>query len=426
MSIPLNILIVEDVPDDAELLLAALRRAGFAPRSTRVDTAPDFLAELEKLPDIIISDYSMPQFNGLKALELLQQKGLNIPFVLVSGTVGEDIAVEAMKRGATDYLLKDRMGRLGSAVERALEQHRLRAERQRTEADLNLFRTLIDRTTDSIEVVDPETGRFLDVNETACQKLGYSREELLALSVPDIEAVAVDHSSWSKLVEEIRQTGFKIIEGRLKRKDGSTFPVEVNVRHVQLDREYLIAVVRDITERKQAEEGLRASEGRLRLVTDNARVGLVMIDENHCYTFVNATYIAILGLPSPDLIGRRVADVLAPLYEEQIRPRLDAAFAGERVAYELHQSGSGGERYYAVRYEPMKIGAAVSLVVVVITEMTEQRQAETEIKNQLNELQRWHDAMLGREERILELKSEVNELLTARQMPQRYSETNLP
>ena len=133
MSTAINVLIVEDSQDDEDLLVHGLRRAGFAPKWKRVETISDFLAELESAPDIILSDYSMPQFNGLHAARLLQESGLDIPFILISGTVGEDVAVEAMKQGATDYLLKDRIARLGPAVKQALEKGHLRAERKRTE-----------------------------------------------------------------------------------------------------------------------------------------------------------------------------------------------------------------------------------------------------------------------------------------------------
>ena len=140
-------------------------------------------------------------------------------------------------------------------------------ERKRAEESLNLFRALIDQSSDGIEVIDPETGRFLDVNETTCQRLGYRRKELLSMCVPDIEAVAVRFSSWGIMVEELRQAGSKIVEGRHKRKDGSTFPVEVCVRYVKLDCDYLVAAVRDITERKQAEEALRNSHAQLRALS---------------------------------------------------------------------------------------------------------------------------------------------------------------
>jgi signal transduction histidine kinase len=133
-SAPLNILIVEDSQDDADLLIAELRRGGYAPQWKRVETASDFLTELEKRPDIIFSDYSMPEFSGLRAMELLAGSGLGIPFILISGTMGEYTAVEAMKMGVTDYLLKDRLGRLGQSVKRALLEAKERAERTKLEA----------------------------------------------------------------------------------------------------------------------------------------------------------------------------------------------------------------------------------------------------------------------------------------------------
>jgi PAS domain S-box-containing protein len=263
MATPLNILIVEDSPEDMDLVLRELRREGFDPRWKRVETEGDFLAGIKALPDIVLSDYSMPQFTGLRAAKLLQQSGLNIPFILISGTVGEDVAVEAMKYGATDYLLKDRVARLGQAVQRALDQKRLRDERQQAEASLNLFRALLDRSNDGIEVIDPQTGHFLDVNETTCQWLGYTREQLLSMTVPDINVAGGTSATWAKTVEKIRRIGSKIFEGRHRRRDGSTFPVEINVRYVKLDRDYLIAAVRDITVRKHTDEKLRQSEADL-------------------------------------------------------------------------------------------------------------------------------------------------------------------
>src|SRR5688572_19492334 len=128
MSSPLNILIVEDSEQDASLFIHELRRAGFDPKWRRVETEADFLVQLQTKPDIILSDYSMPQFNGLRAAELLRRSGLDIPFILISGTVGEEVAVEAMKKGATDYLLKDGVGRLGTAVRRAMSEVEARAE----------------------------------------------------------------------------------------------------------------------------------------------------------------------------------------------------------------------------------------------------------------------------------------------------------
>src|ERR1043165_337747 len=113
--------------------MGELQRTGFDPQWTRVDTEREFLAELKKLPDLIISDYAMPEFNGLRALELTKREESDVPFIIVTGTIGEELAVAAMKYGAADYLLKDRLGRLGQAVERALGEKHLRDERKRVE-----------------------------------------------------------------------------------------------------------------------------------------------------------------------------------------------------------------------------------------------------------------------------------------------------
>jgi signal transduction histidine kinase/FixJ family two-component response regulator len=142
-----------------------LQQAGFDPRWKRVETEPDFLDELKNTPDIILSDYSMPQFNGLRAAELLQASGLNIPFILISGTVGEEVAVEAMKHGATDYLLKDRIARLPNAVQRALAQKGLVDERHRTREELvwktAFLEAQVDAALDGILVVDNQGRQIL-------------------------------------------------------------------------------------------------------------------------------------------------------------------------------------------------------------------------------------------------------------------------
>jgi len=129
MATPLRVLILEDREDDAELMLHELRRAGFAPAWRRVDTEADYLAHLDPALDVILADYSLPGFDAPRALHLLQGRGLDVPLIIVSGSVGEETAVAVMRQGAADYLLKDRLARLGPAVTQALDQKRLRAER---------------------------------------------------------------------------------------------------------------------------------------------------------------------------------------------------------------------------------------------------------------------------------------------------------
>jgi signal transduction histidine kinase len=136
MPQPLKVLMAEDNFDDAGLVLLALQQAGFEPECHRVDTEAEYLERLHGGLDLVLSDYEMPQFSGLRALELLKRSGLEVPFILVSGTIGEDTAVAAMKLGAADYLLKDRLARLGAAVTHALTESRSRRERRQKDEEL--------------------------------------------------------------------------------------------------------------------------------------------------------------------------------------------------------------------------------------------------------------------------------------------------
>ena len=172
-------------------------------------------------------------------------------------------------------------------------------------------------------------------------------------------------------------------ECRIRRHDGAVrwiFAAGGHERNSEGKPVRVSGIVQDITERKQAEEALRASEERLRFVTENARVGLVVVNRERRYTFANATYAEILDLSSPDIIGQRVADVLDTLYEAQVRPRLDQAFAGERVNFELKKPLHGEDRFYTVTYEPIKADGVVSLVVVVIADISSRKQTEETLR----------------------------------------------
>lgn len=136
MAIPLHVLILEDCPADADLMVEHLREAGFDPHSRRVDAEQEYLAALEHVPDVILSDFSMPQFTAQRALRVMKERGLDVPFIVVSGCIGEEMAVQCIKDGAADYLLKDRLGRLAPAVSQAVERKRLREEKKAIEERL--------------------------------------------------------------------------------------------------------------------------------------------------------------------------------------------------------------------------------------------------------------------------------------------------
>jgi signal transduction histidine kinase len=138
MASPIHVLVLEDRASDAELMIALLREAGFAVTWARVDTEDDYRRNLNTSLDLILADYNLPQFDAIRALQLLRARELDVPFIIVSGIVGDEFIVEAMKQGAADFLLKDRMARLGTAVEQALERRRMRTSQKDAEQKLRL------------------------------------------------------------------------------------------------------------------------------------------------------------------------------------------------------------------------------------------------------------------------------------------------
>ncbi len=186
---PLRLLIVEDNPLDADLAVNALKRSGRRLDVVRVETREEFLEELEKSPDVILCDYSLPSFNAPEALDLLKQQGLNIPFIILSGSIGEETAVEMMKQGADDYLLKDRIGRLDAAIQHALDQKALRDDARRAAEYLRQsefkYRCLFDHLMDAAYLCDASSTRIIDTNRQSQRLLGLDRATILGSKLSD-------------------------------------------------------------------------------------------------------------------------------------------------------------------------------------------------------------------------------------------------
>ena len=258
MSQRVRILLLEDCKDDAQLILHELRHAGIDPIGDRVETERDFIAHLDDAPDIILADYSLPQFDALRALDLVRERGLDIPVIVVTGALGDEAAVECVKRGAADYLLKDRLARLGQAVLHAMEQKQDRDERKRREEALQeseSFKTAILETALDGIVTFGEQGIIESLNPAAERLFGYSDRAIIGQDVgilmptPDSEGPNISRDN--ELATGINHTAREMV-GR--KSDDSTFPMELTVSELQLgDRRIFTGIVRNITERKQAE-----------------------------------------------------------------------------------------------------------------------------------------------------------------------------
>jgi PAS domain S-box-containing protein len=290
----------------------------------------------------------------------LRTEGVATPIVRgIAHDVTERVRAEKALRATNEKLLKTAR------------------EQEMTLQGLTLFRTLLDQSNDGIEVTDPETLRFLDVNERACAELGYSREELLAMTVFDIDP-NIDESVRARVGQQLGESGFATIEGVHRRKDGTTFPVEVNLRKVRLDREYVVAVSRDITERKRAEERLREFER----VVENLKEMIVVVNRNYRYVLVNPAFLNYRGMTKEQVIGRLVGEVMNPeLYETVVKEKLDECFRGKVVHYELRQKyPEMGERDLSVTYLPVEGSTGIDRVACIVRDMTERKRAEEELR----------------------------------------------
>jgi len=262
MVAPLQLLIVEDSLDDTEIMLYELRLAGLEPHWQRVETEADYVAQLAVGFDVIIADYRLPQFDAMRALELLQECNLDIPLIVVTGSISEEVAVECMKQGAADYLLKDRLVRLPQAVLQTLQQKQLRQEKRQAEIALleseARFRRLADNAQDIIYRyrIIPTSG-FEYVSLAATAMTGYTPAEHYA-----------DPQLWYKLVHEedrwelqqwMRAEIAQPAVLRWIRKDGGMLWTEHTSVPVHNQTGSLIAIegiARDISQRKQAEAQL--------------------------------------------------------------------------------------------------------------------------------------------------------------------------
>jgi two-component system, LuxR family, sensor kinase FixL len=281
MSRTIHIILLEDCQDDARLILYELRRAGFDPIGERVESESEFIAQLHPTLDLILADYHVPQFDALRALRLVRERGLDVPVILVTGALGDETAVECLRQGAADYLLKDRLARLGRAVTGALEQKEARERQRRSDQalrDSEARKTaILESAVDAIITVD-ERGLVESMNPAAECLFGYAAVVVEGQNV-NILMPPSYRGEHDRYLQNGLATGTKKllsfsreIVGR--KNDGTTFPMELTVSDVKLgDRRIFTWFARDIFERKQAEQRLKLAaelQGRnLELIRSN-------------------------------------------------------------------------------------------------------------------------------------------------------------
>ncbi|HEV8717384.1 MAG TPA: ATP-binding protein [Candidatus Binatia bacterium] len=280
MPAPLHILILEDNPADAVLMVRELRQRGVECLWQRVETRAEYLAHLGPQYEVILADYHLPEFTAPQALEILHERGWDIPFIVVTGILDEEAVVACMKEGAADYLRKDRLARLAPAIESALGQKRLRDEKRQTEAALRAseqrFRLLFENALEGIFRSTP-AGRFTHANPALVRMLGYeSAAEVLSLHLPD--DLYVDAAQREQLQFTHDPLGkAEGVELLWKKKNGEPIVVMLYARADRDAQGNICAyegMVLDITERKRAEA---AVQGEAQIATALAQVGQALI-----------------------------------------------------------------------------------------------------------------------------------------------------
>jgi protein-histidine pros-kinase len=283
MALPLRLLVIEDSEDDALLVVRELRRAGYNVMFDRVETAAGMAAALKQQTwDLVIADYSLPHFSGSAALELLKSTGLDIPFIIISGSIGEDLAVDVMKAGAHDYMMKGNIKRLIPSVERELRDAEVRRQHRRAEEALDDSEArkaaIFDSALDSIITID-HAGIIVEFNPEAEKTFGYNRREVVGKPMAELVIPPGLREKHHRAFGRYLATGKGSMVGRrlevtAMRSDGTEFPMEISLTSISTKaRPMITAYIRDLTEQKKQEEirerGRELEEQNLRIQEAN-------------------------------------------------------------------------------------------------------------------------------------------------------------
>ena len=390
MTTALRVLLVEDSPSDAKLVIRHLGATGRPIEFERVEDPESMRLALERGGwDLVISDWSMPKFSARGALDVLKKAGIDLPFIIVSGTVGEDLAVDAMRAGAHDYVLKDKLGRLGPAVERELRECEARAASRRAQSR---FQALIENSDDGI-VLTSETGTLAYVSPAAERILGRPAADILgtnlgALVHPDDAATAAQHRQ-HVLTERGRVPS---AQRRVVRPDGTYRWIEVTLTNLLHDPAVgaVVSNFRDVTDRRATEDALVVAQQRFGALFDSGIMGIIVSNEGGVVYQANDTFLTMLGYSREDLAAGLDWRKLTP-------PEWAHVNAATGEALRTHGRAKPSEKEYfrkdgtrvpvLVGFAAIKGGQVIS-VSIDIAERKRAAEALTNLEAQLRQAQK--------------------------------------
>jgi PAS domain S-box-containing protein len=316
MSELLRVLLVEDSESDADLIVRHIEKAAFRVEHTRVDLAEEMREALETREwDLVISDFNLPTFDALSALAMLQETGRDVPFIVVSGTIGEETAVGLMKAGAHDYVMKDHLARLIPAIKRELAEARVRRDHRQAQESLEeaqtRYRMLFDQSPFGVLLIDPDTTRPIEFNDRAYTQLGYTAEEFARLP---LAAYEIDNSR-TNLAQKNgdNEGGWTEFSAIHRTKSGEMRHVEVTVRKMLLGgAQVLHCVHNDVTDRKQIEASFHESERLFQTLMELLPVGVFRTDVDGFCLYANRKWLGMTGLTFAQAEGKGWMKALHP------------------------------------------------------------------------------------------------------------------
>ncbi len=382
MPLPLQVLILEDNHNDVELILDALRGAGFELQVQVVASRADYLAQLDSRPAVILADYHLPAFDGLTALKLLQERDLDIPFIVVSGTIGEEQAAAVVKQGATDYVLKDRLARLGHVVAQALEAKTLRDAQRQAEAALRVselrFRSLIEKASDAVLMVNRD-GIVIYNSPSTEAVTGYSAEALIGRGLFDF-VHPDDRARMGQLFAQLvgQPSGTRETELRLLHRNGTWIWIQGKATNL-LDEPGVEAVVinyHDISERKRSEDAIRFQAQ----VLDTVGQAVIVTDVDSRIRYWNQFAKTLYGWSAEEALGRNVQELLVPaeISGQQAAEIVEQLLQGKAWSGEFRVRRRDGTIFPAMVTDTPIFDQAGTLIGIsgVSSDITERKQAE--------------------------------------------------
>jgi PAS domain S-box-containing protein len=389
---PLRILILEGRATDVDLVMRELRNAGLEFVAKAVATEREYLAELRNsAPQLILADYSLPGYDGLSALTAAQEHCPETPFIFVSGSLGEERAIETLQRGATDYVLKDRLARLGPAARRALREReetrkQERAQQEKTESE-EQFRAMFEVVSIGLAQSDPRTRRWLRVNQKFCAIVGYSAAELLQMGAPDLTHPDDRQRDADAFQQTVRgEVPNYHLEKRLVRKDGTVAWVNVNMsilRDAAGQPVRTMAAIEDITDRKREEVAVQESRQLLHAVVEGISDAVYLKDLSGRYRLFNAAASRYVGKPADEVIGHDDT-LIFPLQEAQVLMAGDRRVmaGGKTMTYEEHVTTPDGtaRTFYATKGPIFDAKGKTVGLFGIARDITDRKQAEQALR----------------------------------------------